>query len=886
MIWWLIGKLQFLYSALRKGRVDREIDDEFRFHLEMTINENLKAGMSADEATKDALQRFGSLTRIKESSREVRRGITLESIAHDIRHGARLLRKHPGFSLVLVLTMALGIGANAAIFSVVDSVLLRPLPYERPHELALIWSTFQLMGAPRAPSSGIQLQAIRDRSKLFQDVAGIWVGNGTLAGNLEPEQVKIGDVTTNFFSVLGVRPSLGGSFTPEKDGNGLQEIMLSHGLWQRRFAGDKNIVGKGILLNGRSFTVVGVLSQDFVLAFPVDANVPMNVQAYIPFQENIYEGPRDLYYIRLLARMQPGVTVAQAQAEQDTVAAQLRSEFSEYNKENLQLNVVQLHQDVVRDIKPALMALFVGAGLVLLISCFNVSNLLLAHASTRRKEIALRVAIGASRMRIARQLLTESLMVCLLGGAFGLGIGWIGLKLLLSIRPEILTRVGSVSINLALVGFVSAITFGCGLIASLAPLLELRKLKLIEPLKEEARSTSGRSRQRTRSLLMVSEMALGFVLLVGAGLMIRTLIQLHRVSPGFNPARVLTFEMIPAGGQSQRRTSFVDHCEQKLAALPGVEAVGAISHLPLDDYPNWYSPYAPEGIAEDQKANLLADYRAVTPGYFQAIGAQLVSGRYFDKHDDAGGRQVVIIDSMLARQTWPVESALGKRLNIERFTDEGFANGWSEVVGVVEHIKGQSLLKPIRGQIYIPYPQSSREHLSFVLRTSQDPSALAALVRKEINQIDKTRAIAKVRPMDDYVTRALAPTNFTTVLASVFAIVALLLATVGIYAVVSYSASQRTHEMGVRMALGARPASILRLVLKEGLVLTAVGVALGLAGSLALSNYISSLLFGVTSKDPLTYFVMILVIPLASIAACWRPARKAASGNVLDALRK
>jgi macrolide transport system ATP-binding/permease protein len=884
-MWWLIGKLQFLFSALTKGRVDRQIDDELRFHLEMTIKENLAAGMSTEEATADAMKRFGSLTRIKESSREVRRGLTLESIGQDIRHGLRLLRKHPGFSSVLVITIALGIGANAAIFSVVDSVLLRPLPYERPRELALIWSTFQLMGASRAPASGIQLREIRDRSRLLQDVAGIWVGNGTLAGNLEPEQVKIGDVTTNFFSVLGVRPALGGYFSPEKDGNDLQEIMLSYGLWQRRFAGDKSIVGKGILLNGRSFTVVGVLSQDFVLAFPADANVPMNVQAYVPFQENIYEGPRDLYYIRILARMKTGVDIHQAQAEANTVAAQLRNEYSEYNKENLQLDVVQLHQDVVRDIKPALLALFVGAGLVVLISCFNVSNLLLAHASTRRKEIALRVAIGASRWRIARQLVTESLLVCFVGGALGLAIGWIGLKLLLSIRPEILTRVGSIGINLSLVGFVCALTFGSGLLASLAPLLELRKLKLIEPLKEEARSTSGRAKQRTRSLLMVSEMALGFVLLVGAGLMIRTLIQLHRVSPGFNPARVLTFEMIPAGRSGEIRSSFVSECERKLGAIPGVEAVGAISHLPLDDYPNWYSPYAPEGIAEDQKANLLADYRAITPGYFQAIGAQLVAGRYFDQHDDAKGHQVVIVDSMLARQTWPADSAIGKRLNVEHFSDEGFANDWAEVVGVVEHIKGQSLLKSIRGQIYIPYPQSSREHLSFVLRTSQEPTTLAASVRNEINQIDKTRAIAKVRPMDAYVSKALAPTNFTTVLASVFAIVALLLATVGIYAVVSYSVSQRTHEMGVRMALGARPANILRMVLKEALVLTAAGLAIGLAGSVMLSNFMSTLLFEVTPRDPLTYLVMAVLIPLAAMAACWRPARRAAAGNVLDALR-
>jgi len=885
MIWWLRGKLKFLYSALRKNKVDREIDDELRFHLEMTIKNNLNAGMTTEEATQDALESFGSLTRIQETSREVRRGLTLESIFNDIQQGLRLMCKHPGFSAVLVVTMALGIGANAAIFSVVDSVLLRPLPYERSHELALIWSNFQLMGAPRAPSSGIQLREIRDRSHLLQDVAGIWVGNGTLAGNLEPEQIKVGDVTTNFFSVLGVHPKLGKGFTPQKSGNGAQEIVLTDGLWQRRFGGDKNIVGQGILLNSRTFTVVAVMPRDFVLAFPPDANVPLNVQAYIPFQEDLNEQPKDLYYLRLLARMKPDVNIEQAQSEANSVAAQLRNEYAEYNKENLQLAIMPLHQDVVRDLRPALLALFVGAGLVLLISCFNVSNLLLARAGTRRKEIALRAAIGASRRRIARQLVTESLVVCLFGGALGLVIGWIGLKLLLSLRPEILARTGSVRFNLPLLAFVSAVTFGCGLLAGLAPLLELRKLKLIEPLKEESRTSSARGKQRTRSLLMVSEMALGFVLLVGAGLMIRTLIQLHRVSPGFNPSHVLTFEMIPRGSQALLRTGFVDECEQRLKALPGVEEVGAISHLPLDDYPNWYSPFAPEGVTEDQKAHLLADYRAVTPGYFQAIGAQLLAGRYFTKHDNAAGHKVVIVDSMLARQMWPGKDALGKRLNVEQYTDDGFATDWAEIVGVIEHVKSQSLLKSIRGQIYIPYPQSAREHLSFVVRSSQDPAALAPAVRNEISRIDKARAIAKVRPMDDYITTAMAPTKFTTVLAGVFAILALLLATVGIYAVISYSVTQRTHEMGVRIALGARPVDILRLVLKEGLVLTFVGLAIGLAGALVLSNYLSSLLFGVTAMDPITYFVMALIIPVASIAACWRPARRAAAGNPLDILR-
>jgi predicted permease len=705
MTWWLRAKLRFLYAALRSDQTDREIDDELRFHVELTIKENLEAGMSAADARKAALQSFGSIARIQESSREIRRGMTMDSIFQDLRNSLRLLRKHPGFSFLVIMTMALGIGANAAIFSVVESVLLKPLPYKRPMDLALIWSNFQKTGASRAPASGVQWREIRDRSRLLQDVAGIWVGNGTFTGDSEPEQVKIGDVTTNFFSVLGVHPALGRAFAANQEGTALKEVILSHGLWQRRFGGNVNIIGEAVALSGKSFTVVGVMPSDFVLAFPPDANVPMNIQAYIPFQENIAAAPRDLYYIRLLARLKPGVTIEQAQGEANSVAAQLRNEFKEYNSENLQLEVAQLHKDVVRDIKPALLALFVGAGLVLLICSFNVANLLLAHASTRRKEIALRAAIGASRWRIARQLLSESLTICFLGGAVGLGIGWIGLKLLLSIRPESLERIGTVSVNLPLLSFVSALSLGSGLLASLAPLLETRKVNLIEPLKEEGRSSSIRVKSRTRTLLIVSEMALGFVLLVGAGLMIRTLIQLHHVSPGFDPNHVLTFEIMPPGGLGAQRTNFVNQCEEKLAALPGVESVGAISHLPLDDYPNWYSPYASEGTAADQKASLLADHRAVTAGYFQAIGARLVTGRYFNELDDAKGQKVVIVDELLARQTWPSESALGKKVNTERFTDQGFENDWAEVVGVVEHIKGQSLLRPKGGRSTSPIPR-------------------------------------------------------------------------------------------------------------------------------------------------------------------------------------
>jgi putative ABC transport system permease protein len=885
MLWSLRARLVHLLNALRRRKTDHEIEDEIDFHLEMRVRENIEAGMSPEEARQAAYRRFGSILRVKEASREIRYGASIDALARDLRFSVRLLSKQPRFAFVVTVTIALGIGANTAIFSVVNAVLVKPLPYERSSELALIWSTFEKMGASRAPASGTELREIRDRSQLLADVAGIWVGNGTLTGDPEPEQVKLASVTNNFFSVLGARPLLGRTFLPEEHGAGPRELLISYALWKRRFGEDRDIVGRAVRLNGGSFTIVGVMPQDFLLAFPPDANVPMDIPAWVPFQDNIYQGPRDLYYIRLLARLKPGVTLEQAQEEATSISRQLREGYTEYNSENLHLTIAPLHADVIRDVRRPILLLFVGAGLVLVISCFNVANLLLARASVRRKEIAVRVALGASRWRVSRQLLCESLLICLIGGTMGLGVGWLGLKLLLRIRPETLRSLGAINLDVAVLAFVAVITLGATIATGLAPAIESGKTDLVETLKDVGRTPAGRIKDRTRTILIVSEIALGFVLLVGSGLMIRTLIQLHRVSPGFNSTNLLTFEISLPGGPGAQRNAFVTEWEKRLSVLPGVESLGAISHLPLDDYPNWYSPYAPEGVDEQQKNHLLADYRAVTPGYFTAMGASLIDGRYFNDLDTPSTRKVVIIDKMLAETTWPNESPIGKRLNVEHFTDRGFTSDWAEVVGVVGHIKGQSLLRQLRGQIYIPYPQSAREHLSFVVRTTVNPLSLAGTVRTELSRLDKTRAIAKIRPMDDYVARAMAPTNFTVALGGIFAALALLLATVGIYSVVSYSVSLRKHEISIRMALGARPADIVRMIVKEGMILTAFGLVLGLGGALFLSEYLREMLFEVAPFDALTYIVMALLIPAAALIACWKPARKASSENPVEALR-
>ena len=809
------------------------------------------------------------------------------SLLRDFRFATRMMQKNWSFTAIAVLTLALGIGANTAIFSVVNSVLLKPLPYARPMELAMIWSSFQQMGATRAPAAGAQLQELRTRSKLFQDVAGIWAGNATLVGTAEPEQIKLGNVTANFFSVLGVQPALGRIFQPEDEGQGapIPVIIISHGLWQRRFGGNPNIIGQQIRFDSRSATVVGILRPDFVLAFPPDASVPMNIEVYTPFPKGVYAG-KTSYFLRLLARLKPGVTLTQAQQEADAIAQQLRNDYREYKAENLQFNVVQLHNDVVREIKPALIALFIGAGLVLVISCFNITNLLLTRANTRRKEVALRTAIGASRWHIAQQLLSESVLLCCLGGLLGLGLGWLGLKLLLNIQPEGIMRVGAIKLDLTVLVFVTIVSVGCGILAGLAPIFETRKVNLSEALKEEARSSAGRGKNRVRTLLIVTEVALGFVLLISAGLMIRTLIQIQRVSPGFNPDNVLTFELDVSSGfrTPQDRVNFVTQWEEKLLSLPGVEAVGAISHLPLDDYPSWYSPYAPQGLTEDQKQNLLSDYRAVTPNFFQAMRTRLISGRYFNDQDNAAGKKVIIIDETLARKTWPNESAIGKQLEVEPFPNAPHI--LAEVVGVVEHIKNYNLLKPVRGEVFWPYAQCTHWHLSYAVKAKGDPLALITPIRRELDQINKNKALSKVRPMQHYVTKAMAPTTFTAALAGIFAVLALLLATIGIYGVVSYSVSLRTQELGVRMALGARPVDILRLVMKEGLQLTSIGLTIGVVASIALSKFIQNLLFGVAAIDPMTYVIMLAVIPAATLFACWRPAQRAASGSAMDALRQ
>jgi len=803
----------------------------------------------------------------------------------DARYATRTLRNSKGFTAIAVLTLALGIGVNAAIFSVVYAVLLRPLPYDHPGRLALIWSNFHKTSADRAPTSGPALAEIKRRTRLLQDVAAIWVGNTTLTGEPAPEQMKVAFVTPNFLGLLGVRPELGRVFARDEKVGASAPVILTNGIWQSRFGADSNMIGKTIRLAGGAATVIGVMPEGFRLHFASDSNVPADVGAFIPYGDGIYKGPRTLYYLRVVARLKPGVTDEQAQQDLDQAAAQIRRDYTEFAEENMTLTLAPMQRDAVRDVRPALIALFAGAGFVLLICWVNVANLLLARSSDRSKEIAVRASLGASQGRILRQLLIEGMLLCAIAGAFGVALGWAGVRGLLGIRPDYLARMQNVGINWPVLGFAAAISILTVILFGLAPTFESAKQDLVRTLRESGRSTQAPGRRVVRSVLIVAEIALGFVLVIGACLMVRTLVNIHHVRPGFEPRGVLTFELDLSRFRRQEELRFVEDWESRVASLPGVEAVGAISHLPLDDYPNWYSAYRPEGVSQINGATLLADHRCATPGYFRAMGAKLIEGRLFDEQDRAGGREVVIVDDLLARSTWPGQSAIGKRIESEHFTPQGIVPVWGEVVGVVEHVRNHSLSKQLRGEIYIPFEQSPRNHLSFAVRTRVDPLSLAETIRQDLRKRDQELAMSKVRPMTAYIERATAPLNLTTVLASIFAVLALFLAALGIYGLSSYSVSRRLHELGVRMALGATGRQVIALVMREGLRLTIIGVVLGLGGSLLAARYLRALIYGVSALDPLTYALAILVIPAAAILGCWRPARRAASTNPIDAIR-
>ena len=883
--------LALLRSMFDRARIekDKDTDEELRAHVLDRAEDLERSGSTRAEAERRARIEFGGHERFKEECREERGGFRLETVWTDIRFGARMLRKSPGFTAVGILTLALGIGANTAIFSVVNRVLIRPLPYPQANRLTILWSTWG--NETRGPASGPEMMELRKRSRAFEEIGGIWATTGTITGTAEPEQVRLAFTTANFLPLLAEKPQLGRFFAPGEDRRGAAPLMiLTDGLWRREFGANPGIIGQTARLNGNDFTIVGVLPRDFKLLFPDGSGVVADVQVFIPFLDDLEKRNRDVGFLRMIGRLRQSVTVGQAQSEAETIAGELRSEAKEFADQSLHLTVASLQADDVRLVRPALLSLFAAVGLVLLVTCANVANLLLARSGGRRHETALRAAMGAERKRIVRQLLTENLLLGCLGGVAALGIGWAALEWILALQPEGISRLIAVRLDGWVLAFTLVVSILTGILFGLAPALSVARGDLLEVLKEGGK-TAATGKPWLRQLLIVSEVALGSILLVGTGLMVQTFASLLRVDPGFHPENVLTFQLAFSGSRYRTVdsvTNFLKELQASLVALPGTQAVGGVSHLPLDEGKgNWYSYYWADGAPADKQNTVMADHRSTLPGYFRSLGATMLAGREFDDTDDARHTHVAIVDETIAEQLWPGQDALGKKISVEDSPSGPFQFERESVVvvGVVKHIQSHTLTSKGRGQIYLPVPLAPRPIYSIVVRTTEPIETFGAYAQQAVKKLDKDMPVSNLRPQMDYVDQARAQTRFVTVLSCALGALALFLACIGIYGVTSYSVAERKREIAIRIAVGADSSDVGKMVLRQSGTPVIVGVIAGLGLAALLTPLLSGMLFGVRPSDPLTYVSIALVLGVVGLLACYLPARRATRVDPMIALR-
>jgi predicted permease len=807
----------------------------------------------------------------------------MRTLLQDLRYGARMLWKNPGFTLIAVITLALGVGANTAIFSVANTALLRPLPYQNPDELVMVWETAPKLGFPHNDVAPANFIDWRDQNRVFTQIAAFGGASLSLTGRGEPERIEGERVSASLFPLLGVTPALGRVFTEQEDRSDAQGvIVLSHSLWQRRFGGDTGIIGQSLTLSNHPYTVVGVMPAHF--RFP-----GREQEFWVPmaFEPDEAAGRGD-HYLSVVARLKPGVTRRQAQAEMDAIAARLQQQYPRTNTDQ-GVALVPLHEEFAGAIRKPLLILMGVAGFVLLIACANLTNLLLARATQRASELTIRAALGAGRMRLIRQLLTESVLLALSGGAVGALLAIWGVDLLETLVPENLAQARGVVVDWRVLSFSATVSLLTGVVFGLAPALQISKLNLTEALKEGGRSgAGGGSRGRLRGALVIGEIALSLVLLTGAGLMIKSFYRLTGVDPGFQPDKSLTMRMHMTGakyGDSVKRRTFYDNMLQQVQSIPGVQSAGVITQLPLTTQGLSFT-FALEGQPPMPVSNLpIAVFRVISQDYFRALGVPLLRGRSFTPQDSADAQAVVVINRTMAERFWPGQEALGKRFKIG---SSDSPNPLMMVVGVVGDVRQSSLDQVLKPEMYVSHLQDRRFFAiprDLVVRTTGDPLAMAAAVRAEIWKLDKELPLYQVRTMEQILSASVVGQRFNMLLLTVFAALALLLATVGIYGLMSYATAQRAREIGVRLALGARARDVLRLVMKQGLILTVSGVAIGLAGAFALTRIMTGLLFGVSATDPVTFTLIAALLTLVALVACWIPARRAAKFDPMVALR-
>src|SRR5262245_6298230 len=876
-----------LLSLLRRRRYEREMEEEMRFHLEMQIEQNLVSGMAAEEARYAAQRQFGNQTWLKEVSREMWSLRFIGTLIQDLRYGARMLRRSPGFTFVAVLTLTLGIGANTAIFSVVNGVLLSPLPYFEPERLVMVWADDPIMqaqtGLPDFPVTVADFVDWRNQNQGFEHMAAMegWGMNLTDGG--EPESVVGLRASASLFPLLGASLAVGRAFLPEEDRAGAERVVvLSHGLWQRRYGADPKLIGQKMTLDNETYTVIGVTAPDF--QFPRRGEIPSYFHvttkpdlylptAFTPEQMNNRSEARRA----VIARLQPVVSLGQASAEMNAIARRLTEQYPQTNTDK-GVRLAPLHQQVVGKARTALLALLGAAGFVLLIACANVANLLLARAAGRQKEMAIRAALGASRGRVMRQLLSESLLLAFAGGAAGLLSAVWGVKLLLAIAPDNLPRAYDIRLDTRVAGFTLLVSLLTGIVFGLLPALQASKLDLGVTLKEGGRDAAGLLRRRLRGFLIVTEVALAFVLLIGAGLLIRSFARLTEVDPGFDPQGVLMMNVWPQPPKytNSQANAFHHQTLELVRALPGVEAAAMVHPAPLSGESRATS-FGIEGRPSPKEEQFDAGLRIVSPEFFKTFRVPLVDGRLIAESDDAEAPPVVVVNESLVRLYFANENPLGKRIVMSGETHA--------IAGVVGDVKHSALDEEAKAELYLPMAQSTRRHMTLAVRASGDPLQIVAAVRGQIRAVDTEMPIFNLQMMERLIDKSVAPRRFNMLLLGAFALVGLALAAVGLYGVMSYTVTQRTHEIGVRMAMGAQTGDVLRQIIGEGMKLALIGALLGLGGALALTRLLKTLLFGVSAIDPPTFIAIAALLIMMALLACWIPARRATKVDPLLALR-
>jgi putative ABC transport system permease protein len=887
--------MSWLKRLFSRRRMYDELSAEIREHLEEKIEELVAKGMPRKEAETVARREFGNVTLMEERGREVWQWPRLESFVMDVRYGLRMLRKSPGFTAVAVLTLALGIGASTAVFSLVDAVLLKPLPFPHAEEIASPWKLIPSdlnLGFDRGQWGRVDFQFVSQQSKTFEDLGAFLSDSFDLTGSGDPVRLDGLRASAGFFPSLGVSPALGRTFTHQEDDVGRErEVILSDALWRGRFGADPNILGRTLELNATPYMVIGVMPRGF--AFPRANEMPPNftfapgIQLWVPLALNrgpfIPAEPQEL---AVIGRLKEGTTIAQAQAEMNILGKRfadqyhLKSRFFHYE-------VTSLARQISGDARRPLLLILGAVSVVLLIACSNVASLLLTRSLGRKRELTVRAALGARNGRLIRQLLTESVVLAGAGGFAGVILGQCGVYLAKAFGPSSIPRLSEASLDMRVLTFALGTTLFTGILFGLAPAISVTCENLVEPLKSGGqRSGSSPTGQRTRNSLLVSQIALALILVIAAGLLTRTFYQLLAVDPGFHPAHALTFDLsLPALKYPDQPhiVSFYNEALRRLQGLPGIQAAGLTEIVPMGGATENTSLRIPDRLQTSALDVPNANYTMVSPGYFSAVGTLILRGRSFLESDDAGSTPVTIISDAMAKKYWPEQDPLGKQVG-----PKSPIYPVATIVGIAADVKHLSLREAPPPEMYVPYTQKvwpSLLTMSIVLRTTQDPASIATSAREAIHSIDPDLPIANVRTLDNIVDDSMTVPRFAVLFLGAFGGLALILATVGMYGVISYSVAQRTQEIGIRMALGAQQRDVLKMVLRYGIRLAGIGLTIGLAAAFGVTRLMKSFLYGVQPADPLTFASVVILLMLVALAACYVPARRAMKVDPMVALR-